>query len=102
MSSMVERVARTLRQITKRNSGACRGNDETGWRDYVEDAKAVIETMSVPTMEMVDAVHESEDQGLHPAGRVEPRLVWTCMIETALKETPLMSPAARTAAVSVS
>lgn len=85
--SFLEKVARTLRERTKANGGICQGNDETGWRDYVEDARAVIEAMSVPSMSMVDAVHDSEDQGMHPSGSVEPRRVWSDMIEAALKES---------------
>ncbi|PHR19438.1 MAG: hypothetical protein COA41_07090 [Sphingopyxis sp.] len=84
--SLLEGVARTLRERTKANGGICRGNDQTGWRDYIDDARAVIEAMSSPTMSMVDAVHDSEDQGLHPRGSVEPRLVWSAMIEAAQKE----------------
>ncbi|WP_417592726.1 hypothetical protein [Parasphingorhabdus sp.] len=86
-NSFLEKVARTLRKRTKANGGICRGNDETGWQDYVEDARAVLEAMSVPSMSMVDAVHDSEDQGLHPRGSVEPRRVWNDMIEAALKES---------------
>lgn len=85
-NNMIERVARTLRELTRKNGGVCRGNDETGWRDYVEDARAVIEAMRSPTMGMVDAVHDSEEQGLHPRGSVEPRLVWNAMIDAVLKE----------------
>lgn len=85
-NNMIERIARTFRNLTIKNGGVCRGDDETGWRDYVEDARSIVEAMRFPTMEMVDAVHDSEDQGLHPRGSIEPRLVWSAMIDAALKE----------------
>lgn len=85
-NDMIERVARTLRKLTIANGGACRGNEDTGWCDYIDDAKAVVAAMRSPTMDMVDAVHDSGAEMLHPRGSVEPRLIWCTMIDTALKE----------------
>lgn len=86
INDMTERVARTLRTLTKQNGGKYRGDDDTGWRDYVEDARAVIEAMRSPTADMENAALEQEEELRHPSGRIQPRLVWSLMIDTALKE----------------
>lgn len=52
---MIERVARELREMTKRNGGSFRGDDQSGWRDYVHDAEHLVEVMRSPTPEMVRA-----------------------------------------------
>ncbi|MBT2133957.1 hypothetical protein KK137_06385 [Croceibacterium sp. LX-88] len=82
---MVERVARKLRELTKANGGVCRGNDETGWNDYVGDARQIIATMRRPSMAMNDAVFDIGDEALHPSrDRAQSESVWQTMIDAAL------------------
>jgi protein-L-isoaspartate O-methyltransferase len=89
MNNMLETVARSLRELCKRNGRVCHGDDETGWRNYVSDAIYIIEQMRTPSMAMDEAVFEAGDEMLVPSGdRPEARMVWTEMIDAALLDKP--------------
>ena len=86
--SMLERIARELRLMTHRNGGICR-DDETGRRDYVSDAKALLQAMHEPSWAMNGAVLNAADEPQHESGaRVRPELVWKVMIDAAVRDEP--------------
>ena len=77
----IERVARKLRDLTLKNSGKCRGDDETGWRDYREDAIAILEAIREPSHEMLEGAARVD---LGPEGPVGGREYWGAMIGAAI------------------
>lgn len=48
------------------------------WRDYLPEARAVVETMREPTQDMINVANEYAEPG--PAG------IWRAMIDAALVE----------------
>ena len=89
MRSILERLARELRTLTLRNGGKCKGDDETGWREYLSDATNILRCIREPSWAMNDAVFNARNEVLHESGeRIRPELVWKTMIDAALSEEP--------------
>lgn len=90
MNNMIESIARVLRKLTKQNGGVCRGDDENGWHDYIDDAKAVLGAMRTASFAMNDAVFDAGRVNMMNASgdRPEAQMVWSTMIDAALADVP--------------
>lgn len=77
----IEQVARKLREMSLKNGGKCRGNDETGWRDYRDDAIAILETIREPSEEMLEAAARID---LGPEAQIGGKEYWGAMIGAAI------------------
>jgi hypothetical protein len=84
---LLERLARTLRELTKQNGRQCHGDDETGWRYYVDDARAVLAAIRQPSEEMVShgALQLAEGDGVD-VDLQQVAAAWRQMIDAALAE----------------
>lgn len=83
MSEITERVARALFKMFR--SVPPQGE---AWRDYLEDAKTVIEAMREPTEAMVLAGYDTGSPGFcdEPGENGTPAEVWDAMIDAALAQ----------------
>lgn len=77
MSEMIERVARAI----CRSDADWEGNS---WKQHVNEARAAIEAMRVPTQEMKEAVRLVGGTQALAYGLA----AWPTMIDAALKENP--------------
>lgn len=79
-----------MRDRTKMNSGTCKGDDETGWHEYLEDARAVLIALREPSEGMLDAgteiirhVQPAESEFAQASDAAN---VWRFMIDAALED----------------
>lgn len=71
--SMIEQIARTMAACRNHTDGDC------AWKDFTDDAKAVLQEMLNPTQPMIDAADEL-------AGTIAPMDAYSAAIEAALAE----------------
>lgn len=80
---MVERVARKLQELAKRNGRQFYVN----WQDYTKDAKAILEVIQEPDWEMLSAVARLDADAPKHA-QIGGRGYWRAMIAVVLEEGP--------------
>lgn len=83
--SMIERVARELRERGKSNGSIIFGDDETGWRAYAGDARKLLAAMREPTPEIIRR-GEAEYDKIFPQDAALADVMWPAMIDAALAE----------------
>jgi len=80
---MIERLARMLFERTKLNGGDYRGDVDTGWPDFADDARAIILAMRKPDEQMLAAAAKID---LAPGVEFGGEQYWSAMIQAAADE----------------
>jgi len=87
VSEMIERVARAIAQNPPYERTEYRDSGPVIVRDFESTARAAIEAMRKPTVEMI-AVGSWASHGGGEVGSFGARNAYDCMIDAALKDTP--------------
>lgn len=84
----LERAARKLRELTIKNGGVCRGDDETGWLEYIDDARAVLLAIREPSEAVLRAMRDTVPVSGHEWEYENDEAVahWQSMIDAARDE----------------
>lgn len=87
MKTTLERAARALCERDGHPSNAKRAGKAL-WRDYIPDARAVLNAIRDPSLDLVTIGGRVEDIGGIPIGALRAEAVWTSMVDTALAKQP--------------